>query len=135
MRYAISSDYGKTGKALDDIIDKMSIEDLKQYLNTTNAYSKDFLKNAGSDFYKNVKEALKYVPATIGITVAADSYNRGKDIYIKPSKRGTFTAAAKKRGMSVQQFASKVLKAPKGKYSTSMRKKANFAKNASKWKK
>lgn len=135
LRYAISSDYGETGKALDDIIDKMSIEDLKQYLNTTNAYSKDFLKNAGSDFYKNVKEALKYVPATVGLTVATDSYNKGKDIYIKPSKRGTFTAAAKKRGMSVQQFASKVLKAPKGKYSTSMRKKANFAKNASKWKK
>ena len=28
-------------------------------------------------------------------------YNRGKDIRIKPSKRGTFTKAAKAHGMSV----------------------------------
>ena len=55
-------------------------------------------------------------------------------IYIKPSKRGTFTAAAKKRGMGVQKFASKVL-ANKEDYSLSMVKKANFARNASRWKK
>lgn len=63
------------------------------------------------------------------------SYTRGKDsgIYIKPSKRGTFTAAAKKRGMSVQSFASKVLNNPSN-YSKAMRKKAQFAKNASKFK-
>ena len=54
-------------------------------------------------------------------------YNSGKDIHIKPSRRGTFTAAAKKHGMSVQAYARKVLKAPKGKYSSAMRKKANFA--------
>lgn len=61
--------------------------------------------------------------------------NQFKDggIYIKPSKRGTFTAAAKKRGMGVQEFASKVL-ANKEDYSSAMVKKANFAKNASKWK-
>ena len=59
---------------------------------------------------------------------------KGKDagIYIKPSKRGTFTAAAKARGMGVQEFASKVL-ANKDDYSTAMVKKANFARNASKW--
>lgn len=62
------------------------------------------------------------------------SYNKGKDpIRIKPSKRGTFTAAAKKRGMGVQQFASKVLKNPSN-YSLAMRKKAQFAKNATKFK-
>lgn len=54
-------------------------------------------------------------------------------IYIKPSKRGTFTAAAKKHGKSVQGFASQVL-ANKSKYSPAMVKKANFARNASKWK-
>lgn len=42
-------------------------------------------------------------------------------------------AEAKKHGMSVQGFASKVL-ANKGNYSSAMVKKANFAKNASKWK-
>lgn len=56
------------------------------------------------------------------------SYDSGKSgIHIKPSKRGTFTAAAKRRGMGVQEFARKVLSAPKGKYSSAMRKKANFA--------
>nr|DAF35542.1 MAG TPA: dynamin-like protein [Crassvirales sp.] len=55
------------------------------------------------------------------------------DIHIKPSKRGTFTAAAKKRGKSVQGFASQVL-AHKENYSPAMVKKANFARNASKWK-
>lgn len=55
-------------------------------------------------------------------------------IYIKPSKRGTFTAAATKRGMGVQEFANKVL-ANKEDYSPAMVKKANFARNASRWKK
>lgn len=55
-------------------------------------------------------------------------------IYIKPSKRGTFTAAAKKRGMGVQEFAGKVM-ANKEDYSSAMVKKANFARNAAKWKK
>ena len=54
-------------------------------------------------------------------------------IYIKPSKKGTFTAAAKKRGMGVQEFASKVME-NKEDYSSAMVKKANFAKNAAKWK-
>ena len=62
--------------------------------------------------------------------------NSGKDsgIHIKPSKRGTFTAAAKRRGMTVKQLTSAVLRQP-GKYSKAMRKKAQFARNASKWKK
>lgn len=55
-------------------------------------------------------------------------FDKGKDkIRIKPSKRGTFTAAAKKHGASVQEYARRVLKAPKGKYSAAMRRKANFA--------
>lgn len=58
---------------------------------------------------------------------------KGGGIYIKPSKRGTFTAAAKKRGMGVQQFASKVL-ANKDRYSKAMVRKAQFAKNSTKFK-
>ena len=61
-------------------------------------------------------------------------HNSGKDINIKPSKRGTFTKAAKQHGMSVQGFANRVLRNP-SKYSAAMRKKANFARNASKWNK
>jgi hypothetical protein len=61
-------------------------------------------------------------------------YANGGKINIKPSKRGTFTAAATKRGKGVQEFARQVL-ANKDKYSPAMVKKANFARNASKWKK
>lgn len=53
-------------------------------------------------------------------------------IKIAPSKKGTFTSAATKHGKSVQAFASQVL-ANKENYSPAMVKKANFAKNASKW--
>lgn len=56
----------------------------------------------------------------------------GGSINITPSKRGTFTAAATKHRMGVQEFASKVLR-NKDSYSPTMVKKANFARNASKW--
>lgn len=62
-----------------------------------------------------------------------NTYAEGGGIHIKPSKKGTFTAAAKERGKSVQEFASQVL-ANKENYSPAMVKKANFARNASKWK-
>ncbi len=61
-----------------------------------------------------------------------EQYAKG-GIHIKPSKRGTFTAAATKHGKSVQAFASQVL-ANKENYSPAMVKKANFARNAAKWK-
>ena len=59
-------------------------------------------------------------------------YAEGGGIYIKPSKRGTFTAAATKRGLGVQEFASRVL-ANKEDYSPAMRRKANFARNSKNW--
>ena len=52
-------------------------------------------------------------------------------IYIKPSRRGSFTAAAKS-GESTQAHASRVLNDPNA--SGAMKKKANFARNAAKWK-
>ena len=54
-----------------------------------------------------------------------------KAIKIKPSKVGTFTAAAKP-GESTQEHASRVLAAG-SKASPAMKKKANFARNAAKW--
>ena len=58
----------------------------------------------------------------------APMYSEGGKIHIKPSRKGTFTAAATKHGMGVQAFASKVL-ANKDNYSPKMVKKAVFAKN------
>lgn len=60
-----------------------------------------------------------------------NSYANG-GIHIAKSKEGTFTAAASRHGMGVQEFASRVL-ANKGNYSPAMVKKANFARNAAKW--
>ena len=62
-----------------------------------------------------------------------NTFADGGSIHIKPSKRGTFTAAAKKHGKGVQEFARQVL-ANKENYSPTMVKKANFARNAAKWK-
>lgn len=63
-------------------------------------------------------------------------YNKGKDsgIHIKKKNRGKFTAAAKRAGMGVQAYARKILSAPKGKYSPTLRRRASFAKAASKFK-
>ena len=84
---------------------------------------------------KNIYRALIPLISTYGLyDINKYNYNSGKDIRIKPSKRGTFTKAAKQHGMSVQSFANRVLKNP-SKYSAAMRKKANFARNASKWNK
>ena len=70
---------------------------------------------------------------TFNLAPSSISFAEGGGIHIAPSKRGTFTAAAKKRGMGVQEFASKVL-ANKEDYSPAMVKKANFARNAAGWK-
>lgn len=55
-------------------------------------------------------------------------------IHIKPANKGKFTAKAKSHGMGVQEFASRVM-SNKEDYPSSTVKQANFAKNASKWKK
>lgn len=61
-----------------------------------------------------------------------NEYGNGGGIHIDPSKKGTFTSAAKRHGMGVQEFALRVL-ANKDDYGAAMVKKANFARNAAKW--
>ena len=60
-------------------------------------------------------------------------YGKGGGIYIKPANRGKFTSWAKSHGMGVQEAAKHVM-ANKDKYSSTIVKRANFAKNAAKWK-
>lgn len=59
----------------------------------------------------------------------SQKHNSGKDIHIKKANRGKFTEAANEHNMGVQEFARQVLSAPKGKYSSTLRKRANFARN------
>lgn len=56
-----------------------------------------------------------------------------KPININPANEGKFTAAAKRAGMGVQQFASHVLANP-DKFSALLVKRANFARNSTKFK-
>lgn len=53
-------------------------------------------------------------------------------IRIKPANKGKFTAYAKSKGETVQQAATAVLKNKKA--SSTLRKRAQFAKNAAKFK-
>ena len=60
-----------------------------------------------------------------------EGHQRHAPIHIKPSHRGLFTAAAKAAGRSVPAEADAVLANPKA--SATMRKRAQFAKNAARF--
>ena len=96
-----------------------------------NIYDRVYL----DDFYgvPNEYKGGYYIPEII-VKGKRKQHVNGGGIHIAPSKRGTFTAAATKHNMGVQKFASKILR-NKDSYSTAMVKKANFARNASKWNK
>lgn len=85
--------------------------------------------------YTNILEQLQsaYQKLTIGSqTNEVSFYKKGSKIHIKKKNRGKFTAAAKRAGMGVQEYASKVLSDPNA--SPQLKKRANFARNAKKWK-
>lgn len=81
-------------------------------------------RQLGIESMKAMGQNRQYSLPNMGLNTFAE----GGGIHIKPSKRGTFTAAAKKHGKGVQEFASQVL-ANKENYSPTMVKKANFARN------
>lgn len=91
--------------------------------------------NDAIDFAENYKYSSPAFSEFFGVDNSVN-YNKGKDsgIHIKKKNRGKFTAAAKRAGMGVQAYARKILSAPKGKYSPQLRRMANFARNASKFK-
>ena len=59
-------------------------------------------------------------------------FKKGSKIYIKKENRGKFTKSAKAAGESVQEHAAKVLSDPNA--TPLQKKRANFARNAAKWK-
>lgn len=60
-------------------------------------------------------------------------FKKGSKIHIKKANRGKFTESAKRAGMGVQEYARHIL-ANKDKYSSTLVKRANFARNATKFK-
>lgn len=69
---------------------------------------------------------------TLGNFRYGEKYQDG-GIHINPKNKGKFTEAAQRAGKSVQAYAAQIL-ANKGNYSPAMVKRANFARNAAKWK-
>lgn len=108
----------------------MTSEERAEWLNFRNQY--DLIDDPNRPNYYRYEPKNKH---SMGgpIVKVANEYKHGGEIHIDPSKKGTFTAAASKHGMGVQEFASKVL-ANKEDYSPTMVKKANFARNSKKWK-
>ena len=90
---------------------------------------KSLLGNNGNFDLSNKNIYKSLFPLLIGTELLQDNHNSGKDIYIKKANRGKFTEAANEHNMGVQEFARQVLSAPKGKYSSTLRKRANFARN------
>lgn len=85
------------------------------------------LYQAHSELHDDRKAEQLYKATKKGYEDGQKEFQK-ESIEIKPSKKGTFTAAATKHGKSVQGFANQVLK-NKDNYSPKMVKKANFAKN------
>lgn len=75
-----------------------------------------------------------FTPIQVPGEKVIEMFKKGHKIHIKKANRGKFTESAKRAGMGVQEYASHVL-ANKDKYSSTLVKRANFARNASKWKK
>lgn len=98
---------------------------MTDYLNMRNkqANNSSPVTNMGNSF-------MKEMPMTV--FDATNSFANGGGIHIASNKKGTFTAAATKHGMGVQEFANYVL-SHKNKFSAGMIKKANFSRNASHW--
>ena len=105
--------------AISNTVQKRKAEEAAQRQNILNDFA---LNRQNHNFNIAVEDTKNNMFNNQAIQMMAD----GGSIYIKPSKRGTFTEAAKRRGLGVQEFASRVL-ANKENYSPAMVKKANFA--------
>lgn len=108
----------------------VDISNSTDWVEGLNKETRNYIKYLAFD--EDIPDSTVYTNAAFEKAAADRGFASGGKIHIKPSKRGTFTAAAKAHGKSVQGFASQVL-AHKENYSPAMVKKANFARNASKW--
>lgn len=132
----------KSKKAFDLAIDNMSDKDVIRKFSRINSYGDDIFyeyfqhtPEIQKEMIDKIRYMLKYAPGLLPAlpfirhTTQQQNHNSGKDIHIKKANRGKFTKAANEHNMGVQEFARQVLSAPKGKYSSTLRKRANFARN------
>lgn len=100
----------------------------------TGAIDYDFMSNYLVAKNKSAETKNKIPTNVFGNlpVTSLSTFALGGGIHIKKSHRGLFTKEAKEHGMGVQEFASHVL-ANKDKYSPEVVKRANFARNATKF--
>lgn len=136
--------FGKTPYILDlgmraGVLPKLSNAEMAKLVNSgkVRSYSDSTYMNANPDFLSirpKKQDGGAFIPEydmAFPADYAVEMMKQG-GIFIDPAKKGTFKAQATRMGMGVQEAASAILKAPKGKHSPAMRKKANFAKNFAK---
>lgn len=85
-----------------------------------------------TEMWRNYQSSADSLNSMENNLLESNFYSEGGKIYIKPSNRGKFTESAKRAKMGVQEYARHIL-SNKDKYSPTMVKRANFARNASKW--
>ena len=96
-----------------------------------NAVQVGLSKVGSKDFTKASNKIVNSVSTGFDLYDFIPSFEDG-GIHIKKKNRGKFTAAAKRAGMGVQAYAKKVLNDPNA--STTLKRRANFARNAKKFK-
>ena len=142
--------YGCTnmqGEAINCLTKEFPKGDTAVYIDSRIPKDKDlirsFQKEEGGEMKKGGYEIdrmmimRKILPQLLQLGRLGTSKYRGMKkggIHINPENKGKFTASAKEHGMGVQEFARHVL-ANKEEYSPTQVKRANFARNASKWNK
>jgi hypothetical protein len=119
-----------TESELKQIVKEAAMNLIKEYYTVRSMHGKRKMKSGNPIKDKEIIDAERNakMAKTAEKQMNGGVQEEGSDVEIKPSKKGTFTAAATKHGESVQGFANKVLK-NKDNYSPAMVKKANFAKN------
>lgn len=132
----------------DQYVTPQLTQNSQKYGNALDAMGNPYVKTTGYKRVQNIHGALQQMPhgmkfpytdeefESIANRVKSGEFDikaQGGSIHIDPSKKGTFTAAATKHNMGVQEFASYVSAHPDA-FSSAMGKKAAFAKAATKFK-
>lgn len=126
------------------ILENLTDKELYEVLSNTNGYSEDFLESVMKSKYRDTDiKAIKDALIKVGFFTPTayilnnnlkepEEYSEGGTIHIKKKNRGKFTKSANEHGMSVQEYARKVINNPNA--TTLQKKRAQFAINAKKFK-
>lgn len=122
---------GKYGLSVD--ISNIGTEDKTGALHPASSYTKELFPIQYIETKPSEEEAKRNVQVTVDdFSYLGNTFAKGGPIHIKPENRGKFSEAAKRAGYSTQAYARHIM-ANKENYSPTLRKRANFALNASRW--